>query len=112
MRLQPDLTDKQDIYREILRAPKGIDSPFYIAGSWMIERKEQIRIQRAMKARAERDRYPYKLHWMHGPIMVGWWETMQGEDDNREEMALRKEQIDDAAKHGVYPESRKYERRS
>jgi hypothetical protein len=103
MRIETDINDTQAVYREILRAPKGIDSPFYLAGSWRLDPKEQRRLQRRLQKRAKTAAYPYALHWMSGPICVGWWETPAGES---EVQILHRKLIDESAERNIYPESR------
>lgn len=117
-RIQANFHDGKELFDELLKAPKGRNHPFYIDGSCLItDSEERSRIQRAMKARAERNAIPYRLHWFRSTDyaigIVGVWIPAEEEiDDERLAKTMRKHRrhFDASTERGYYPPAREYTR--
>jgi len=110
MILDCDIYDYPSVYEAIEAAPKGVDFPFCLAGSWNLTQDQRNRLKRAMIMRTRRNHYPYDLHWMASYAekqpMVGYWTRKKDEDITTQ---LHRTAIDMAAEHGIHREVKIHE---
>jgi len=99
-----DFDNYEDLFARLLRADKGDENPFLLAGSTMLWTQRKRQIKAAMQARVDRQNIPYFLGWYAGPGLVGYW-VYRG---TTEYDMMRKTQFDVDADMGIFPESRKY----
>lgn len=103
MRIDVDYNDYQAVWAALMRHPKGMDSPFFLAYSYRMSPKARSRLTRAMRQRVRRNQYPYQLHWLGpAPFVIGYWSVPP---EKTEADRLNRALVKDAAEHNVHPEA-------